>query len=102
MERLKWQVDSGGKPCQTIWRVAVLESNTTSRQLDDHDPAASAAGNASALDNDAVSNLEQLVTLELQPLTGRTHQLRVHCAAVGSGIEGDLLYGDCPIDWDGF
>jgi tRNA pseudouridine32 synthase/23S rRNA pseudouridine746 synthase len=30
--------------------------------------------------------------LELTPLTGRTHQLRVHLAAVGHPILGDLLY----------
>ena len=30
--------------------------------------------------------------LELTPLTGRTHQLRVHCAAVGHPILGDTLY----------
>lgn len=32
--------------------------------------------------------------LELQPLTGRTHQLRVHLAAIGHPILGDALYGD--------
>jgi 23S rRNA pseudouridine955/2504/2580 synthase len=31
--------------------------------------------------------------LELQPLTGRTHQLRVHCAAIGTPILGDGKYG---------
>jgi 23S rRNA pseudouridine955/2504/2580 synthase len=31
--------------------------------------------------------------LELQPLTGRTHQLRVHCAAIGHPIVGDGKYG---------
>lgn len=31
--------------------------------------------------------------LELQPRTGRTHQLRVHCAAEGMPIAGDRLYG---------
>jgi len=31
--------------------------------------------------------------LELSPLTGRTHQLRVHCAALGVPILGDALYG---------
>jgi tRNA pseudouridine32 synthase/23S rRNA pseudouridine746 synthase len=30
--------------------------------------------------------------LALQPLTGRTHQLRVHLAAVGHPIVGDALY----------
>jgi RluA family pseudouridine synthase len=31
--------------------------------------------------------------LELTPLTGRTHQLRVHCAQSGFPILGDFLYG---------
>lgn len=30
--------------------------------------------------------------LELQPATGRTHQLRVHLAAIGHPIAGDALY----------
>lgn len=30
--------------------------------------------------------------LDLQPLTGRTHQLRVHMAAIGHPIVGDSLY----------
>ncbi|EDL22439.1 RNA pseudouridylate synthase domain containing 1, isoform CRA_a [Mus musculus] len=29
----------------------------------------------------------------LKPLTGRTHQLRVHCSALGHPIVGDLTYG---------
>ncbi len=31
--------------------------------------------------------------LELKPITGRTHQLRVHCAAMGWPIVGDTIYG---------
>ena len=31
--------------------------------------------------------------VELQPLTGRTHQLRVHMAAIGHPIVGDAKYG---------
>jgi 23S rRNA pseudouridine955/2504/2580 synthase len=31
--------------------------------------------------------------VELRPLTGRTHQLRVHCAALGTPILGDGKYG---------
>ncbi len=34
--------------------------------------------------------------LELTPLTGRTHQLRVHCAASGFPILGDAIYGAAP------
>lgn len=32
--------------------------------------------------------------VELRPLTGRTHQLRVHMAHIGAPICGDKLYGD--------
>ena len=31
--------------------------------------------------------------VELTPITGRTHQLRVHCAAIGHPILGDPTYG---------
>ncbi len=31
--------------------------------------------------------------VELIPITGRTHQLRVHCAAIGHPIVGDNIYG---------
>lgn len=34
--------------------------------------------------------------LELEPLTGRTHQLRVHCSAAGHAIIGDPIYGSGP------
>lgn len=32
--------------------------------------------------------------VELEPVTGRTHQLRVHMAAIGHPILGDALYGE--------
>lgn len=34
----------------------------------------------------------KLAWLELQPLTGRTHQLRVHCVAIRAPILGDAKY----------
>ena len=34
--------------------------------------------------------------LALEPLTGRTHQLRVHCAEMGFPILGDPIYGSAP------
>jgi RluA family pseudouridine synthase len=35
----------------------------------------------------------RIAWLELSPLTGRTHQLRVHLASIGCPILGDRLYG---------
>jgi tRNA pseudouridine32 synthase/23S rRNA pseudouridine746 synthase len=35
-----------------------------------------------------------LTWLALEPITGRTHQLRVHCAAMGFAIFGDDIYGN--------
>jgi tRNA pseudouridine32 synthase / 23S rRNA pseudouridine746 synthase len=34
--------------------------------------------------------------LALEPVTGRTHQLRVHCAEMGWPIVGDAIYGKAP------
>lgn len=36
----------------------------------------------------------KLAWLELQPLTGRTHQLRVHCVSLGTPIVGDGKYAE--------
>jgi tRNA pseudouridine32 synthase/23S rRNA pseudouridine746 synthase len=39
---------------------------------------------------------KKLTWLALEPLTGRTHQLRVHCAEMGCPILGDAIYGTAP------
>jgi 23S rRNA pseudouridine955/2504/2580 synthase len=44
----------------------------------------------------------KLSWLELSPLTGRTHQLRVHCAAMGTPILGDRMYGGETARIEGF
>jgi tRNA pseudouridine32 synthase/23S rRNA pseudouridine746 synthase len=60
------KVDPNGQPSQTRWRV--------------RGRGADAAG-------------KPIAWLELSPLTGRTHQLRVHCAALDFPIHGDPIYG---------
>ena len=39
----------------------------------------------------------QTSRLELQPLTGRSHQLRLHLQALGHPILGDALYAPAPV-----
>lgn len=56
-----------GKPSQTRWRKLAF---------------------------DAAANTTRL---ELEPLTGRSHQLRVHLQAMGHAIVGDALYGSDPL-----
>lgn len=53
------------------------------------------AGNISAHTEFHVLSRSNLSTrLMLIPHTGRTHQLRVHCASMGHPILGDYIYGD--------
>jgi tRNA pseudouridine32 synthase/23S rRNA pseudouridine746 synthase len=39
---------------------------------------------------------QKTTRIELEPVTGRSHQLRVHLQALGHSIVGDLLYGNAP------
>jgi 23S rRNA-/tRNA-specific pseudouridylate synthase len=55
-------------------------------------------------DENRASAPASLAFLECRPLTGRTHQLRVHLAAAGAPILNDPFYGDPDItlrlsDW---
>ena len=59
-----------GKPSLTRWRLAEPEP--------DDPPGAT--------------------RLDLEPITGRSHQLRVHLQAIGHPIVGDPLYGAVPPD----
>jgi tRNA pseudouridine32 synthase/23S rRNA pseudouridine746 synthase len=48
-----------------------------------------------------VRDLElQRTRLELEPVTGRTHQLRVHLQAIGHPIVGDRLYAPAELQAD--
>ena len=43
------------------------------------------------------SDLETSTRVELKPITGRTHQLRLHMMAIGHAILGDTLYASPEI-----
>jgi tRNA pseudouridine32 synthase/23S rRNA pseudouridine746 synthase len=64
-----------GKPSLTRYRLLGLENISDSPHI----------GNCSDL---------EVSRIELEPVTGRTHQLRVHMAAIGYPILGDQLYGN--------
>ena len=67
--------DPDGQPAVTTWTVMGRSS-----------PPAHPAGDGTP----------PLTWLALVPLTGRTHQLRVHCAEMGWPIVGDAIYGTAP------
>lgn len=51
------------------------------------------AGDPSQTDYEVLAEAEGMALVSLSPRTGRTHQLRVHCAAMGWPIAGDRIYG---------
>src|SRR5271165_3900837 len=66
------KVDPNGQPALTLWRVRGRGARRG----------------------------QPIAWLELEPHTGRTHQLRVHCASQGWPIVGDAIYGaggDIPL-----
>jgi len=50
-------------------------------------------GQPSITDYKVLGESGNFTFLELYPRTGRTHQIRVHCKAIGSPIVGDKVYG---------
>ena len=50
-------------------------------------------GKPSVTEFKVLQRQEHHCLLELRPITGRTHQLRVHCAHMGFPVLGDPQYG---------
>ena len=50
-------------------------------------------GKPSVTEFEVLEQKEKLCKLKLRPITGRTHQLRLHCAHMGFPILGDPQYG---------
>jgi tRNA pseudouridine32 synthase / 23S rRNA pseudouridine746 synthase len=57
-----------------------------------HDPA----GQRAVTDWQLRGHAGDMSWLELHPRTGRTHQVRVHCALLGCPVIGDAVYGGGP------
>ncbi len=95
---------AAGQAHKTYW--AVVQGNlspqtgTISLPLSRHTTKtgwrmrADASGQAAITDWQILGEAGGLTWLELTPHTGRTHQLRVHCAAMGCPILGDVIYGE--------
>lgn len=53
-----------------------------------------ASGQRAVTDWKLCGQAGDIAWLELSPRTGRTHQVRVHCALLGCPVLGDPIYGD--------
>jgi len=98
-----------GQPAVTKWKVMGRSQITSPWRGEVDLPKAGRVGvndlNASphpdaaltrAVDPPPPGEGKKLTWLALEPLTGRTHQLRVHCAEMGCPILGDTIYGTAP------
>ncbi len=98
-----------GQPAVTKWKVMGRRQITSPWRGEVDLPEAGRVGvnglNASphpdvaltrAVDTPPPGEGKKLTWLALEPVTGRTHQLRVHCAEMGWPILGDAIYGNAP------
>ena len=91
VEKVYWAVVAGipAEPHGTI--DAPLRKDTTRRVgwRMEIDPE----GQRAVTEYRVLGSAEGRAWLELRPKTGRTHQIRVHCAALGCPVVGDPIYG---------
>jgi len=92
--------DPKGQPAVTRWKVMGKTTSPCRGEVDL--PQAGRVGASAphpdgfAVDPPPAGEGKVLSWLALEPLTGRTHQLRVHCAEMGWPILGDAIYGTAP------
>lgn len=59
-------------------------------------PAGSARGKHAVTHYETLRLLDHAALIECRLETGRTHQVRVHCASIGHALLGDPVYGRTP------
>lgn len=79
-----------GHPAQAHGTISAPLLKTTGAQLMRVDPQ----GHPAVTHFTVLERTDSVCLLELTPTTGRTHQLRVHCAFINCPILGDSRYGD--------
>ncbi len=88
--------DPKGQPSTTTWKVLGRfippQFRVTSPLVGEVAASGGGRGRIAA----SADSSEQFTWLALEPLTGRTHQLRVHCSEMGFPIFGDTIYGHAP------
>jgi tRNA pseudouridine32 synthase/23S rRNA pseudouridine746 synthase/23S rRNA pseudouridine1911/1915/1917 synthase len=94
VEKTYWAVVEGGPPDES-GRID-LPLQKVARK-DAWRMFADPAGQPSVTDYRVLGRADGLAWIAFRPLTGRTHQLRVHAAAIGCPILGDSLYGNASL-----
>jgi len=81
-----------GKPPTPAGRVeaAIARDMTHRKQMA---VVSEGRGRSAVTEYRTVQQFEQHTLIEAHPLTGRTHQIRLHMAFLGCPIVGDLVYG---------
>jgi len=91
VEKVYWAVVEG-RPSEAEGRIETglkkLTRGTGWRMVVD------SAGQRAVTDYRLLGAADGRAWLELRPRTGRTHQLRVHCATLDSPVVGDPVYGN--------
>lgn len=82
------------EPAEGDWRWAIgIEPRDPSKRRARAEAAAGPGIKASHTHYRVCARTPSLCALDLWPVTGRTHQLRVHASAAGCALAGDSAYG---------
>ena len=93
IKKTYWAIVRGAPPeAEGIINLPLAKQSEDTRRW--HMKVAESGGQEAITHYKLMGQSEGMSWLELKPQTGRTHQLRVHCAAIGCPILGDKIYGD--------